>query len=116
METTMTHIVDVLDRQRKIDRQQISEEAYRLYLNLHPELKLEGVLTLYMDEEISLSSSTCGINTSMAATPAREPSGLKKGAETVNVSCLVVASTIGGPHNRAPFFFALRYQGRTRGS
>ena len=58
METTMTHIVDVLDRQRKIDRQQISEEAYRLYLNLHPELKLEGVLTLYLDDEISLSRAS----------------------------------------------------------
>lgn len=54
METTMTHILEVLNRERKIDLRETSEEAYRIYLNLHPDLKLEGIISLYLEDEISL--------------------------------------------------------------
>jgi predicted HTH domain antitoxin len=50
----MTHILEILHREHRIDKEQINEEAYRLYFNLHPELKLEGVLALYLEEEISI--------------------------------------------------------------
>lgn len=57
VEDVMTHILEVLYREKKVDKQRLNEEAYRLYFNLHPELKLEGVLTLYLEEEISLGRS-----------------------------------------------------------
>jgi predicted HTH domain antitoxin len=55
METAVTHIMETLYRERKVDKRQLNEEAYRLYFNLHPELKLEGVITLYQQGDISLS-------------------------------------------------------------
>lgn len=54
MGVEMTHILETLHREKRIDKEQINEEAYRLYFNLHPELKLEGVLTLFLNEEISI--------------------------------------------------------------
>ncbi|MCZ6679471.1 MAG: UPF0175 family protein [Candidatus Poribacteria bacterium] len=55
MKSAMTHILEALHREKKVDRQEVSEAAYRLYFNLHPELKLEGILTLYLSDGISIS-------------------------------------------------------------
>jgi len=47
--------MEVLVQEEKINIDEVKEEAFRLYFNLRPELKLKGVIISYLKGTISLS-------------------------------------------------------------
>ncbi len=48
-------ILEDLAEEKKINVEDVREEAFRLYFNLKPELKLEGVIISYLKGKCSLS-------------------------------------------------------------
>ena len=51
----LTEIAEVLIKEKELNIDEVREEAFRLYFNLRPELKLEGVIISYLKGIISLS-------------------------------------------------------------
>jgi predicted HTH domain antitoxin len=50
-------MMDVLTEEHAVDPTQIRQEALRLYLNLHPALKLDGTVALWQKGRISLAKA-----------------------------------------------------------
>lgn len=51
----LDEMVDALTEEGSVDPKMIHEEALRLYLNLHPTLKLNGVVALWRKGRVSLA-------------------------------------------------------------
>lgn len=51
----LDEMVDVLMEEGSVDPKMMHEEALRLYLNLHPTLKLDGAIILWRKGRISLA-------------------------------------------------------------
>jgi len=54
-EKTLGELLEGLAEEKKLNISELREEAFRLYFNLKPELKLEGVVVSYLKGKISLS-------------------------------------------------------------
>jgi predicted HTH domain antitoxin len=50
-------MMDVLTEEHAIDPTQVGQEALRLYLNLHPALKLDGAVALWRKGRVSLAKA-----------------------------------------------------------
>jgi predicted HTH domain antitoxin len=50
-------MMDVLTEEHAVDPTRVRQEALRLYLNLHPALKLDGVVALWRKGLISLAKA-----------------------------------------------------------
>ena len=50
-------MMDVLTEEHAVDPTQVRQEALRLYLNLHPALKLDGTVALWQKGRISLAKA-----------------------------------------------------------
>jgi predicted HTH domain antitoxin len=50
-------MMDVLTEEHAVDPMQVRQEALRLYLNLHPALKLDGTVALWQKGRISLAKA-----------------------------------------------------------
>ena len=50
-------MLDVLTEEHAVDPTQVRQEALRLYLNLHPTLKLDGAVALWQKGRISLAKA-----------------------------------------------------------
>ena len=50
-------MMEVLTEEHAVDLTQIRQEALRLYLNLHPALKLDGTVALWQKGRISLAKA-----------------------------------------------------------
>jgi predicted HTH domain antitoxin len=50
-------MIDVLTEEHAVDPTQVRQEALRLYLNLHPALKLDGTVALWQKGRISLAKA-----------------------------------------------------------
>lgn len=51
----LTELVEVLAQEKKLNLDDVREEAFRLYFNLRPEFKLEGTIICYLKGVVSLS-------------------------------------------------------------
>lgn len=47
-------MIDALTETGEIDPQEVRAEALRMYLNMHPALKLNGALALWQNDRVSL--------------------------------------------------------------
>ena len=54
-EKILGELLEGLAEEKKLNIGELREEAFRLYFNLKPELKLEGVVVSYLKGKISLS-------------------------------------------------------------
>jgi predicted HTH domain antitoxin len=50
-------MMDVLTEEHAVDAMQVRQEALRLYLNLHPALKLDGAVALWRKGRVSLAKA-----------------------------------------------------------
>lgn len=48
-------MIDALTAAGDIDPQEVRAEAIRLYLNMHPALKLDGAVALWQNDRVSLA-------------------------------------------------------------
>jgi len=51
----LTEIMEALVQEKNLKINELREEAFRLYFNLRPELKLEGVIISYLKGTVSIS-------------------------------------------------------------
>jgi predicted HTH domain antitoxin len=53
----LDEMLDALTEEHAVDPQKVRKEALRLYLNVHPGLKLDGVVVLWRRSRISLAKA-----------------------------------------------------------